>query len=156
MGNLPSRTQKMMGERIAEVNPSGEGGSLPQLSFLLPFPWSWSLVSSLALLKEHQLTLKRELLSLSFSLSLSLQMPLSQPPLLGGCFTDPQRPLALAFAVYLIVAHPSPSFSCSPSGPGLRSWLLSPSPLTPIPFLEVSGLVEALASPPFWSSLRCL
>lgn len=155
MGNLPTRTQKMMGERIAEVNPSGERGSLPQLSFLLPFPWSRSLVSSLALLKGHKLTLKRELLSLSF-FSLSLQMPLSQPPLLRGCFTDPQRHLALAFAVYLIVAHPSPSFSCSPSGPGLRSWLLSPSPLTPIPFLEVSGLVEALASPPFWSSLRCL
>lgn len=82
MGNLPTRTQKMMGERIAEVNPSGERGSLPQLS-LLPFPWSWSLVSSLALLKGHKLTLKRELLSLSFFLSLPPDAPVPTSPSSG-------------------------------------------------------------------------
>lgn len=145
-----------MGERIAQVNPSSGGSQLAPAVLMVFFLLSWLLLYPLALLKTQmpQTLLKENYFSRVFPLS--FQMPLSQSPLLQGCFAYPSAILDSGlYCGALLSLIPHLPFPAHPV-PGLRSSFLSPSPLTLIPFLEVSGLVEALVSPPFWSSLRCL
>lgn len=152
--------RKVMGERIAQVNRSQfpEKKLYPRLVpdvFLNPFPsapGSAFLPSLYSSYRNAVNTLTKGTFFFSVSLQTGLG-PLPQPPLLPAKWS-----LALAFSV-CFYCHSSRTlhfqftliFSACPR---VFTSSYHPPPLTPILFLEISGLVATLTSSPFWSSLE--